>query len=361
MKILYLISSFEGGGAGFSIPAMRDVFAALGHELTVVALEPKDMKTAELLAQHNIPHHVLCNKRHSKLSYVFKLSNYLKSNPTDLIWCSLNQACLVGSLVGLLKKIPVVCFKQTDILHWYTKVTWRIARFWVADSQAIADWLSKNSGLPKDKILVWPLFEADATAPEAKVPHAPNKIHLLSIGRLHKMKNYDGLLEALALVAKEAPKIFNSLHVSIVGEGPDREKLEELATKLDVKDKVSFLGHLERDEIQTLTATCDCYIQPSLNEGMCLALHEAMAQGLPAIASAVGQMQFSVVNGKTGQLLKSTGSADIAEALISTLKDAKKLSEMGKNARKEILNFYSHKKFVERGKAVLKTITSSAL
>jgi len=107
---------------------------------------------------------------------------------------------------------------------------------------------------------------------------------VVACGRLEAVKNHGMLIRALPHM--------RDVHVSIVGDGPDRRMLGDLALSLGVADALSLPGHRERDEALTLMSTADLFVQVSLLEGHSLALIEAAKLGLPLIVSNVpGQVE----------------------------------------------------------------------
>ena len=150
---------------------------------------------------------------------------------------------------------------------------------------------------------------------------------LLSIGRLEVQKDFPTLLRAVALVP--------NAHLAIIGDGVLRGDLEALAAFLGIRERVRFLG--KRGDIPALLRNADLYVQPSLWEGFGIAAVEAMASGLPVVASDVPGLREVV--GDAGVLVKK-GSADgFASAMNRLLADADARTVLSQKARARAESF----------------------
>jgi glycosyltransferase involved in cell wall biosynthesis len=168
----------------------------------------------------------------------------------------------------------------------------------------------------------------------------PDAIVVGSIGWLTPVKGHRVLLEAVALLRPEWPR----LRVVIVGGGPLRDELERLARARGIAEAVRFLG--ARTDVPECLAGMDIYVQPSLNEGMGRALIEAMAAGRPVAASRVGGMQAVVQDRKTGLLVPPDDPAALARALDELLRKPDWAKELGAAARASIGERYGESAMV---------------
>jgi len=134
-----------------------------------------------------------------------------------------------------------------------------------------------------------------------------------SVGRLVRVKNFPLLLRAIC-----APGM-NKVIVALVGDGPERKALEVLARSLEISERVRFLGH--RDDVADLLAAMDVFVLPSISEGMSNTLLEAMAAGIPAVASDVGGTPEIVRDGIDGLLFESGNLTALRDKLQRVLAD----------------------------------------
>lgn len=139
---------------------------------------------------------------------------------------------------------------------------------------------------------------------------------VLALGRLLPVKGFDVLIAALQPLRKRVP----GARVVVAGEGELAEELAELAARLGVGDAVTFPGHLSPVQVRELMATARVFALPSRSEGMPLSLLEAMAAGVPAVATAVGGVPDLVADG-SGMLVPPDDPEALAEALASILLD----------------------------------------
>ncbi len=163
---------------------------------------------------------------------------------------------------------------------------------------------------------------------EALLPPRPTP-RLIFTGRLHPQKNLDVLLDAWPAVAQRHGAI-----LILVGQGPDQSRLAERARTLGVADSVRFLGHTA-DPAAILRAG-DAFALPSVAEGMSNSLLEAMATGLPCLASRIGGNTDLLDDGRTGLLIPSSTPDAWASALNRLLDNPDLARALGAAARQKI-------------------------
>ena len=153
---------------------------------------------------------------------------------------------------------------------------------------------------------------------------------LIAVGRLSPEKDFATLLRAVAIAARSVPE----LRLRIVGDGGERPALESLVQELAIADRVEFLG--ERSNVPQLLAESGCYVSSSRTEGVSLTLLEAMAVGLPVIATRVGGNPEVVREGVTGRLVESGDPAALASAIVAMCGDRDLWSGMGQLGRERV-------------------------
>src|SRR5262249_50860686 len=129
---------------------------------------------------------------------------------------------------------------------------------------------------------------------------AAGRLRLLSIGRLAQVKGHGVLLEAMATLRSRGLDVT----ADVVGDGPKRDDLEKLARKLGLGDAVRFTGAVGHDEIDTYYRAADAFVHPSFAEGIPVVLMEAMAHGLPVVATTVMGVGELVSHGRNGLLVR---------------------------------------------------------
>ena len=161
-----------------------------------------------------------------------------------------------------------------------------------------------------------------------------------TVGRLVPIKGHVWLLKAASQVLAEFP----GACFVFVGGGPLLEELIRSAEELGIRRHVVFLG--SRQDVPECLAALDVFVLPSLNEGMGRALIEAMAVGVPVVATRVGGIPDVVVEGVTGALVPPQNEKALAEALLDLLRDAPRRQAYGEAAKRHVDERYDIKTMV---------------
>jgi len=354
MRIHYLITSLERGGAEFSVPDIVQVLRHHGHEVHVFACEPRDRMAEPRLIEAAIPYTLLSNRKTSKVGSILRFAHKVRLSRPDLIWTSLSHATRVGQIVGAAFGIPVVSWKHSADAKRYILRSQRSSRLWIADSEDVARYLHDTMGVEPRRITTWPLFSP--TFPERCVARwdGVGPLRIGSAGRLHPMKNYALLIQSMDRLRCETPEVYARTTLSIAGDGPLRDELQGLVESLNLQDNVKLEGWIA--DIPAYLQGLHLYVQPSAYEGMCIAAHEAMATGLPVIASPVGEMRRSVQPGVTGRLLDGDLVSGIASAIRDFVAQPDTLRAYGENARSYVQRTMGGGAFERHGGDVLSRI-----
>lgn len=146
---------------------------------------------------------------------------------------------------------------------------------------------------------------------------------LLFVGRLIRVKGVYYLIKALPEVLKQYPKT----KLLIVGSGPEKRRLMQLSTELEIKNRIVFIAEVLQEDLIPLYSMADILILPSImditgeTEGLGVVLLEAMACRVPVIGSDVGGIRDIIIDGETGLLSEQKNSDSLAEKIISLLSD----------------------------------------
>jgi glycosyltransferase involved in cell wall biosynthesis len=158
---------------------------------------------------------------------------------------------------------------------------------------------------------------------------------VISIGRLIHWKGYHLALEAFALLKREVP----DGEYWLVGDGPERKRLENLAKKLDIEESVRFRGTLPRDQVLDTLAASDVLVHPSLHDSGGYACVEAMAAGRPVICLDLGGPRVLVTSAtgiKVHPGQPEQAVDDLAEAMLSLARDRHRCTQLGLAARSRV-------------------------
>jgi glycosyltransferase involved in cell wall biosynthesis len=149
------------------------------------------------------------------------------------------------------------------------------------------------------------------------------------------VKGFAYLLEAFARLAPDFPQAT----LLLVGDGPDRSILEQQAARYRLSRRVTFMG--EQTDVPSLLAAMDILALPSLHEGMPNVVLEAMAAGLPVVASHTGGVPEVVVHGETGWLVAAADPGALCNAIINLLNDPPRAHAMGKAGRQRVERLFN--------------------
>jgi glycosyltransferase involved in cell wall biosynthesis len=161
---------------------------------------------------------------------------------------------------------------------------------------------------------------------------------VVAVGNLYPVKDHGTLLHALSRLP--------ATRVAIAGRGDEEERLRGLAVNLGLGDRMHLLGL--RDDVETVLAAADVFVQPSLSEGLPLAVLEAMGNGLPVVATRVGGVPEALVDGKTGFLVPPGDPEALAAALKRVLDSADRGACMGSAARERAEAEFSVDRMTDR-------------
>ena len=169
----------------------------------------------------------------------------------------------------------------------------------------------------------------------------PPRPRVIFTGRIHPQKNLDVLLRAWPAVTRRT-----GASLILVGKGPERDRLAELARTLGVEGRVHFLG--EVDDPADLLRASDAFVLPSIAEGMSNSLLEAMAASLPCLASAIGGNTDLIQHGHDGLLLPPGDASAWSSALVQVLENPTFAQELGASARRRIEEEFSMRVVADR-------------
>lgn len=350
MRIAYVINSLEGGGAALPVPAVARVLAAQGATVEVFALTRRDGRALPAMVQAGLSVQVRPGGDRDHAGALLWLDRAMAASRPDVIWTSLTRATLLGQIVGLRRGVPVVSWQHNAFLkpanRLLLRATQRLSRLWIGDSHSVTRLTATRLGVEPDRLATWPLFSADPTAPQARAWRPGETLQIGALGRLHPAKGYDVLIAALVRLRDSGFSPPCRFQVRLAGEGAERARLQAMIDQTGLKT-VTLTGFC--DDPRGFLAGLHLYLQPSRREGLCIAAHEAMQAGLPAIVSSVGEMPYSVEDGVTGLVVPPEDAGALAKALRRMLSGPHQLGPMGVAARTRVLERFGEERFAQTG------------
>ncbi len=260
-----------------------------------------------------------------------------------LSWPIDAKFALAGARAARVPAIVATCHSFFDIPMGPVRTAqqWAVARgvdAYIAVSRHVADRVRETMPWPADRIeVITNGIDADAFVRERseslrrRLTDGDPRPVVLTIGRLDDLKGHVHLLAA----AREVPEAF----FLISGEGPARAMLERRVSELGIGERVRFLGRYP--SVPDLLACADLFALPSLSEGLPLAVLEAMAAGLPVVASAIGGTDEVVDDGTTGLLVRPADANALGGAIRRVLGDADLAQRLGAAGRTRVEREFS--------------------
>jgi sugar transferase (PEP-CTERM/EpsH1 system associated) len=225
---------------------------------------------------------------------------------------------------------------------------------YIAVSKDLEHWLTTGVGVSPEKVLqIYNGVDHDRFFPDTVKPLALLPAHwrgvgdmlvIGTVGRLTAVKDQQILLQAVAGLRDLRPDLYRRLLVLIVGDGPLRKELTELAGNLELEAITWLPG--DRDDVPKLLAAMDVFVLPSLAEGISNTLLEAMAAGLPVIATAVGGNLELIEEGVNGSLVPVGDPQALSQAMLAQLEDKVGRARQGANARQRVCQRFDWKRTV---------------
>jgi len=234
--------------------------------------------------------------------------------------------------------------RQTPAIRVYEFIdAWLLRRFdaVVAVSDVIAE-DARRAGIPAAKITtinngIDLVPFASATPTLAEEIKKGDRLLVGTAGRLVSQKGMDYFLRAAREVLNEMPEAL----FAVVGDGPDREKLERLTQELGIERHVVFTGY--RADMPHVYASFDVFVLASLDEGLPMAVLEALASNRAVVATQVGAVPKVIVSGQTGMLVKAADVPGLADAILVLLRNPELRARLGRNGSALV-----HKQFSSR-------------
>jgi glycosyltransferase involved in cell wall biosynthesis len=230
-------------------------------------------------------------------------------------------------------------FLKSTVVNWLREFM-RKCHHIVIPSESMKEILVRDYGL-RDRYTVIPTGldlkpynkRTDGKKLRASMGWQDDKV-LVSIGRLAQEKNFHTLLQAAQKVYGKNP----DLRLVIIGDGPEKTKLQELASELGIAERVTFTGELPFADVTSYLKAADVFGFASITETQGLVTMEAMAAGLPVVAVDASGTRDIVDNGKQGMLVENDADA-LANVINRLFRSPKRMENYGKNALKKAETF----------------------
>lgn len=335
-----------------------DYFSDLGDEIHLISMRDTKYKYKD-----NVKLYVIKPPFKSKLSYFFIINSIKKLinkiNP-DLIHS--HYATSYGLYGRLSKKHPlIISVWGSDVYDFpkSSKLKEKLFIYILKGADVICS-TSEDMALEikkyydKKNIEITPFGVDIERFNIINKPLSNNYITIGVVKNLRKVYGIEYLIKAFVDLSKEIEK---DIRLMIVGDGEERENLENLSKKLNIENKVNFVGNIDNKEVSKYINKMDIICMPSIRESFGVAAVEAEACGRPVVCSDVGGLKEVVLHNKTGYLFKSEDIEDLKEKLKKLILDEKKIMEFSTKGREFVVEKYDWNK----NAALMKKIYNSVL
>ena len=340
MHIVLIISSLTAGGAERVLSDLANAWVLQGHKISIITLSGASVPPFYPL-NDRIRLHPLDALQKENCTFLQRLKNIAKRLLTlrkalrlvkpDVIISFVDIMNVTALFASLGLKIPIIVGERThpqyyQLPRFYKKlrgIAYRWAGKVVSQTPSASDYFSK---LPRDKRAVIPN--------SVKIPkHQKNELDILSpvqkiisVGRLCPNKGFGTLIAAFSEIAQQSP----NLTLTIYGEGAERQNLEALIQNLNLATRVFLPGTVQ--DIEEVLCQSDLFVFPSHYEGFPNALCEAMAVGLPVIASNCSGNIDIIREGVDGRLFRVGDTLQLARLMRELVDDAPQRLKLSKGA-----------------------------
>jgi glycosyltransferase involved in cell wall biosynthesis len=289
-------------------------------------------------------------RRHLPISFL-RLAAWLRRERVDVVHTHMFEAALWGRFAGRLAGVPVMVTTEHGPELWKGRQHLAVDRWlnrWTARHIAVArDGLEirvRRERVRPDRIVLIPngvAIPAEPRAPElarrvrAEFGLAPQTPVIGSVGRFVPEKAYEHLLAALALAREQVP----DLRWIAIGDGPTRAEMMARARASGLDGAVIWAGL--RQDVESLLPGMDVWVMSSVEEGLPVALLEAMAAACPIVSTRIGGIPDAVVAGRQAVLVPVADPAALAAAVVQLLRDPTLARQLGDAARARAVAEYS--------------------
>ena len=349
-RIFHMVNSLDMGGSELQMVEVASRQKARGYQVIVGCLSSKG-SLIEGLSHSGIsvfefnPQGALFLPR--GIFQLLRLTWFFVRHRFDVVQVHDLYSTLLGVPAAWLARVPVILSCRRDLSHWwwYTPRNRRILRYVqnrstyvIANSQAVRDFLVEKDGFDPNLIRVirngvaLERFTNVRADRERLFPHLRAQSQLIAVvaNMNVETKGHADLIRAAVEVSQE----FRDAKFLLIGDGAERNRLEAMTGELGLSNTVLFLGR--RNDVPSVLVCCDLFVLPSWAEGLPNSVLEAMAAGLPVVATRVGGIPELIDDGVSGLLVASKDSHALAIAILQLLRNDGLAKQLGRAARERV-------------------------
>ena len=337
-RIFHLITRLiDGGAVNALVPIATDIE---GFDVTVGYGAEVDRHHVETLQEAGVTTKQFPLIRHynpvTAAGAVLTVARYIQAHEFDFVHTHSTEAGIIGRAAARLAGTPNVVHTihgvpftedRNGTLNWFVERCETGVAPWTDAMVSIADviteeYLERGIGRPEQYRTIPYGIELDRFGEARPADDLPGSgVRVLMASRLVEGKGVDVLLDATTHLDAD------DVTILVAGDGPLRDQLEREITSRGLEELVSLLGY--RDDVHEVMAACDVLVLPSFREGTPFVIMEAMAAGLPVVATDVAGIPEQVEHGTSGYLVSPGDDAELASRITELVDDREKRERFG--------------------------------
>jgi sugar transferase (PEP-CTERM/EpsH1 system associated) len=346
--VCHLIYRFDVGGLETVLVNLINTLPTDNFKHIIISLTDASLQMQSRIQVKNVELIELHKTSGNDFSIHFKLWKLFRQYRPEIVH-SYNIATLEYQFVSFLAGVPLRIHaehgrdiydldgsnKKYQILR---RVLNPFIHYWIPVSQELATWLKQTVKIPEAKIkLIYNGIDLDLYKPIKRLQQ--NIFTVGTVGRAVSVKNQLMLIQAVELLLKQHPNLQKKLRLIIVGDGELLKKSIGYIHENQLQENIELLG--ERHDVYEILKTIDLFVLPSLAEGIALTLLEAMASGLPVIATNVGGNSELITVGENGHLVPSQKIEPLANCILNYVDNPKICRQHGMLSREKVETHFS--------------------
>jgi glycosyltransferase involved in cell wall biosynthesis len=370
LRVLVIVDDLRVSGAQRQIAEEARVLDRDRVALSIVALAaPPGPSLAPHIAASGVPIGVLPGTGILDPRRLARLVRLMRRMRPDVVHTQLSYANILGLLAARLAGRPSVASLQNVTTNQgrlngpkraLERLALRLAQRTIVVAEGAREETQRSFRLPPERIAVLPNAidparlelpaDFDRDEMRRRLGGSASGPLICVIARLTPDKGHGLLLQAAATLASRHP----GARYLFVGTGTEEGRLRQLAHDLGLSGSVAFLG--VRDDVPQIVAASDLFVLPSLNEGLSLAMLEAMAIGTPVVVTRVGGSADVIESGQTGWIVPPGQPAALVDAIGEALGDPDRAVAQARRARDRVRNTFAVERHVEQLEAMYRDV-----
>ena len=390
LNVLVITSTYPRHDADYAVPWMRETHRRLaeqGHKITVLAPSFKGLRTHEIdeievsrfryapASVETLTHEEGATHKVRKPWMQLLAIPYILMGCLAAAWLAMTRRFdavhvhwpfphgLMGQVAALVSGAPMVAMSHGAEFALARRKSWvqpilrqslRAADLLIANSSDTASKVESLSGRPCTVVPYGSTVCAASTPSGQK-----EKQRVLFTGRLIERKGLEYLLKAVPYVLAT-----HDVQFVITGDGDQRERLVALRDEMGLQNSVNFAGFLSKEDLQTEYSLCDIWVNPGIidswgdAEGLGVGSIEAYNYCKPVIASAVGGIPDTVLDGETGYLVPQKDTEKLAAAICDLLANPEKAKRFGNNGNQFAARVFSWESIIPRMEQIYRQVAA---